>query len=130
MENPLQIIVLPDHLAICRLPPDSPDPAWADGSNLIARVRTPDELSIVCGSDRVPEGVQADSAWRALKVQGPLDLTLVGILSSLSFSLAAAGVGIFVVSTYDTDYLLVKENDLENAIRALREARHEVYDLT
>lgn len=129
MENPLQIIVLPDRLAICRLPPDAPDPAWANGSNLIARVRTSDELSVVCGMDHVPDGIQAEIAWRALKVQGPLDLTLVGILSSLAFSLAAAGVGIFVISTYDTDYLLVKDYDLEKAIQALREARHEVYDL-
>ena len=126
METPLQILVLPDRLAICRLPSGAPDPAWANGSNLIARVRTPEEFSIVCGVDQVPEGVQADVAWRALKVQGPLDLSLVGILSSLAFSLAAAGVGIFVISTYDTDYLLVKDYDLEKATHALQEARHQV----
>jgi hypothetical protein len=89
-------------------------------------MRSGDELSIVCLVERVPEGVMAVRGWRGLRVAGPLDFALVGILAALAVPLAAAGVSIFAVSTYDTDYLFVREQDSETAIRALEAAGHTV----
>ena len=88
--------------------------------------RTPDELSIVCPQELVPEGVEAARGWKSLKVEGKLDLTLVGILSSLTSSLARVGISIFAISTYETDYLFIKERDLDRGIAALRNAGHDI----
>jgi hypothetical protein len=84
--------------------------------------RTPDELSIVCPQEHVPEGVEAVRGWKSLKVEGKLDFTTVGLLSSLTSSLARAGISIFAISTYDTDYLFVKENDLDRGVAALQKS--------
>jgi uncharacterized protein len=84
--------------------------------------RTAAELSVVCREPQVPEGVLADSGWRVFQVEGPLDLALIGVLSRLAAPLAAAGVPIFAISTFDTDYLLVKASDLATAATALRQA--------
>lgn len=119
----LPLAILPGRLAVCRLAPDAAVPAWAGGS-LTAITRTPEELSIVCAQDLVPPGTQAEVGWRALKVEGALDFGLTGILSSLAGSLAAAGISIFALSTYNTDYLLVKEENLARAVRTLRAAGH------
>ena len=87
---------------------------------------TSEETSIVCEEGRVPDGVQADTGWRAFKVAGPLDFSLTGILLAMAVPLAEAGVGIFAVSTYDTDYVLVKQGSLDAAVSALRSAGHVV----
>jgi hypothetical protein len=122
----LTLTLLPETLAICRLKPDEPMPDWALQPGFYSLTRTADELSIVCAQARVPEDVQSDDGWRALKVEGPLDLSLVGILASLTSPLASAGVNIFAISTYDTDYLLVKQDLLEDGVRALEEVGFEV----
>jgi hypothetical protein len=119
----LPLTILPGRLAVCRLAPDAAVPSWVNGP-LTAITRTPEELSIVCAQERVPPGIQAEAGWRALKVAGPLDFGLTGILASLAGPLAAAGISIFALSTYDTDYLLVKEENLEQAERTLRAAGH------
>ena len=80
----------------------------------------------MCPAASIPEGSVAERGWRCLKVHGPLDFSQTGILSSLAEPLAKAGLGIFAVSTYDTDYLLVKANELHKAVRALRQAGHRV----
>ena len=80
----------------------------------------------MCPQELVPAGVQAVKGWRSLKVEGKLDFTLVGILSSLTSSLAHVGIVVFVISTYDTDYVFVKEGDLDRAVAALRNAGHDV----
>ena len=105
-------------------------PAWASGDAgaLHAVVRTADELTIVCPADRVPPDVRAERGWRALQVIGPLDLALTGVLLSLLEPLARAGVGIFAVSTYDTDHVLVRADRLDDAAGALRAAGHRVTD--
>ena len=123
---PLTLSLLPDSLAICRLPPDAPLPGWATAGGFCSLTRTMDELSIVCAQANVPDGVQCDRDWQALKVEGPLDLSLVGIMARLTAPLANAGVNIFAVSTYDTDYLLVKKDRVEEAARALNEAGYEI----
>ena len=118
--------ILPDSLAICRLEPDDPFPDWTGNGDLLSLTRTTDELSIICPQAIVPEGVLADKGWRALKIQGPLDFSLVGVLAELAGLLADAKVSIFVISTFDTDYILVKEEKLKRATEALMIAGHHV----
>jgi hypothetical protein len=88
----------------------------------LAFIRTRDELTVVCVERLVPPEVIAERGWRALQVQGPLDFALVGVLAAITVPLAEAGVSIFAISTYDTDYILVKEEALERAIQALGQA--------
>lgn len=124
--HPLSFSVLPDRLAICRLPPASALPTPPAGGGLWSVTRTADELSLVLSeSARDPEW-PAETGWRAFRVDGTLDFALIGVLASLTTPLAAAGVGLFVVSTYDTDYLLVRERDLETAARTLTAEGHTV----
>ncbi len=90
--------------------------------------RTDEELSIVSSTTDVPAGAKAEAGWRCLKVEGPLAFEMTGVLAGLSAPLARADVPIFVVSTYDTDYLLVKVVNLEKACSALGAAGHIVQD--
>ena len=122
----LPLTILRDSFAICRLRPDESIPSWALSGGFCSLTRTPDELSIVCAQELVPEGVEAVRGWKSLKVEGKLDFNLVGVLSSLASSLARVGVSTFVISTYETDYLLVKESDLDRAVAALRKAGHDI----
>jgi hypothetical protein len=121
----LRLVILPDTFAVCRLPADSPIPTWATGE-LVSITRTADELSVVCRADAVPEGVRRETGWRCLRVAGTLDLSLVGVLASLAVPLAEAGVSVFAVSTFDTDYLLVKDADLGRTTEALTATGHRV----
>jgi hypothetical protein len=117
---------LPDTFAVCRLQPDDPWPAWLRNGAFFSITRTPDELSIVCPVAAVPETVQAERGWRCLKVEGPLDFTLTGVLSSLLTPLAAAGISVYALSTYDTDYLLLKQDDFERSLEVLAGAGHRI----
>ena len=120
----LTLSILPDTFSICRLDPDARVPAWADARPFTSITRTADELSLVCLDKNIPTEVIANHGWRCLKVEGPLDLSLTGILASLAAPLAEARIGIFAISTFDTDYLLVKEQALTEAIAVLEEAGH------
>jgi hypothetical protein len=122
----LLLTALSDLLAICRLDPGAALPDWAGGGRFVSITRTPAELSIVCAAHVVPAAIQAERDWRALQVAGPLDFTLTGILAALAQPLAEAGISIFALSTYDTDYLLVRAHALERAIAALTAAGHHV----
>ena len=124
--QPLALSVLPESLAVCRLEAAAKVPAWAHTGTFRVVTRTPAELSIVCREDAIPAGVPANRGWRAIAVDGTLDFALTGILASLASPLAAAGVSIFAVSTYDTDYVLVKQETLERALEALAAAGHRV----
>jgi len=117
--------VVPGTLAICRLGAHAAVPAWAGGP-LLSVTRTPDELSVVCDQGVVPEGVRAERGWRALAVEGPLDFALTGVLDGLAAPLAAAGISIFAISTFDTDWLLVRDHQLAAASDALRAAGHAI----
>jgi hypothetical protein len=123
---PLVLEVLPGLLAVCRMDSGSAFPGWAQYGTLLALVRTTDELSVVCAQECVPVGVHAEAGWRAIKVLGPLEFALVGVLAGLAQPLAQAGVSLFAISTFDTDYVLVKENKLDSAIQALTAAGFEV----
>jgi len=119
----LSLAVLPDRLAVCRLPAGAPTPTWATGA-VTSVTRTPEEVSVVCAEDAVPAEVRAEGGFRCLTVAGPLDFALTGIIAALAVPLAAAGISIFVVSTFDTDLLLVRDHLLAPAAAALRGAGH------
>src|SRR5260221_2927744 len=119
----LKLSLLPDLLAVCRLERGQDIPAWATGGDFYSVSRIREELSIICASSSVPENVRASRGWRAIKIEGPLDLDLVGILVSVAVSLATAGIGILPIGTFDTDYLLVRDLQLAQAIKDLLATR-------
>ncbi len=116
----LTLVPVEGDFAICRLHRDAPLPAWAFGGGFVSITRTDDELSVVCRQGAVPGGVRCERDWRCLRVAGTLDLSLVGVLASLVVPLADAGISVFAASTFDTDYLLVKEMDAIRAGEVLR----------
>ena len=123
----LTLSVLPETLAVCRLGPGDPMPDWALATNsFLSLTRTSDELSVVCPESCVPDGIRCEGDWRALKIDGPLDFAETGILASLATPLADAGVSVFAVSTFDTDYLLVKQAALDRVRSVLSEAGHRI----
>ena len=122
----LTLDLVPGSFAICRWAPDESLPPSVTEGTFFSVTRTPTELSAVCDVEAVPAGVKSEGPWSVLAVRGPLDLNMTGVLAGLTAPLAAAGVSIFAVSTYDTDYVLVRHHDLDRAIRALRGAGHEI----
>jgi hypothetical protein len=122
----LNLDLLSDELAVCRLPVDAAVPNWAWSGELMSITCSDDEQSVVCAADPVPDDVRHTAGWRAFRVRGPLDFDLVGILAGLSAALADAGIPIFAISTYDTDYVLVRSEQLEGAVEALTAAGYPV----
>lgn len=120
----LTLSLLEATYAICRLGPQAAVPAWAGDAPFTSITRTGDELSIICAEANIPEEVKSDRGWRCFKIEGPLDLSLTGVLSSLLGPLAEAKVNILAISTYDTDYFLVKEEKAGRAAEVLRRAGH------
>lgn len=113
--------ILTEPFAVWKLPPTAPLPT----TDFFVVVRTSDELSLVTPEAIAPaSGETCEPGWRAIKVQGNLDFALVGILAALATPLATAGVSIFAISTFDTDYILVKESQLSDAIAALQSHGH------
>jgi uncharacterized protein len=126
----LKYRVLIDRLAVCRFASDARIPAWALESGFFCVVRTRDELSIVCREDlcredRTPDGALAERGWLALKLEGPFPFSMTGVLASFLQPLAEARIPIFAISTFDTDYVLIKRENLEQAVAALGAAGHE-----
>ena len=119
--------VLDGTYAFCRLDGDAPLPPWfALRAPLAGAVRRGDELSLLVADERVPPEVAAERGFRALEVEGPLDLALTGVMAALSSALAEAGVPIMPLATFDTDVILVRSDRLEDATAALRAAGHTV----
>ncbi len=125
-DQKLTLVPIEGTYAVCRLEAEAPIPAWVGGGPFVSITRSADELSIVCRQETVPEGVRCERPWRCLRIAGTLDFALVGVLASLLDPLADAGISVFLVSTFDTDYLLVKEQDLRRAVEVLRRAGHDV----
>ena len=121
----LCLTALPGEFSVWRLAADDPLPSLERGS-FLSMTRTNDELSIVSPSTDVPSGSQVEDGWRCLRVEGPLAFEMTGVLAELSAPLARAEIPIFVVSTYDTDYLMVKAADLNRACNTLRNEGHTV----
>jgi hypothetical protein len=115
-------------LAVCRFAPDAALPAWVlhASAEFWSITRTPHELSVVCSEDDLPPSVdqQVEKDWRAFEVVGPLPFGLTGVVSGLTAPLAAAGIPVFVVSTYDTDYVLVRAVDFVKAHGVLAGLHH------
>ena len=126
----LDLDLLPEEYAVCRLPAGSPIPAslaaGPDEKSVISLSWAPDELSIICPADRVPDGAVADTAWRCLRVASQVELALFGVLASLIGPLADARVNIVTFSTYSTDYLLVPAVRLSEAVDTLLAAGHRI----
>jgi hypothetical protein len=123
------LIVMRGELAVVRLPPDAHVPPWAftaAAGAIWSMTRTNDELSLVRAADAVPSDARAERDWRALRIAGTIDFALTGVLASVLVPLAEAGVSIFALSTYDTDYVLVRAHALDAAIDALRGAGHQI----
>jgi len=133
LPHKLKYCVLPERLAVCRAAPAAEvKPSWLEGE-FSAIVRTGDELSIVCSDALVAKMLVATVAsefkiergWVALKLEGPVPFSMTGVLASFVRPLAEARIPIFAVSTFDTDYVLVKHENVEQAIAALDAAGHE-----
>lgn len=122
----LGLEALPGLYAICRLGSNEPVPANVLEMRFVAIARTEDELSIVCPEAAAPASARVEAGWRCLRVRGNLPFEATGILASLAAPLAEAGIPIFAVATFDTDYLLVKSDHLERAVGALERAGHTV----
>jgi len=125
----MKLSILNEKLSIVRLKPNQPIPNWSlKSTEFLSISLTEEELSIVCSESSLPskkEDLEVNDGWRCIKVEGPLDFSLTGILSKLAAPLAEANISIFAVSTYDTDYLMVKNDDLNKATEVLTNAGNE-----
>jgi hypothetical protein len=120
----LDLVLEPWWLSVCRLAADAPWPSEPGDSPVFSVTRTPHELSVVCCAGDEPEGSLVEAGWRAFGIVGPLALDLVGVVASVTVPLATADVGVFILSTYDTDLVLVKSSDVDLAMRTLDTAGH------
>lgn len=124
MNTKLKLRQLPGHYAIAKLGVAAAIPAWADGDGFVSISRTPHELSVVCPAERVPAEVNASRAWACFELLGPFAFDETGIALAVIEPLSGERIGVFLVATFDTDYLLVQEKDLATARHALRDAGH------
>lgn len=115
LNHTLTLQLTEQELAVCRLPAATSFPDWIGKSGFVSITRTQDELSIVCEQEAVPENVISNRNWRMIKIKGPLEFSMTGILYSLVKPLSNAGIAVFAISTYDTDYILVKAESFEAA---------------
>ncbi len=118
----MKILVLPMEVAVCRLDAAAEVPEWSRGSRFAAVTRSSRELSVVCECRLVPPDARAERGWTVLELEGPIPFGETGVLASVLEPLARAAVSIFAISTYDTDYVLVRSERLEDALRALQPA--------
>jgi uncharacterized protein len=123
-----ELSLLPERFAIARLAPDAPVPSWAAQGAFFSITRTADELSVVTAARNVPDGFLTQAFFRVLKVHGPFALSEIGVVSALAAALADAKISLFVISTFDTDYLLVSPDQLQAAVATLEKAGHKVQD--
>lgn len=120
----LRYSVLDGCFAVCKMATDSALPEWASKSRFFSATRTADELSLVCAEQAVPIEIQAQPGWACIQFEGPFPFAMTGVLASILNPLAEAEVGIFAISTYDTDYVLVQASQLGAAEEALQRAGH------
>jgi len=125
-QRQLQLSLLKDKYGICTLPNTAPIPGWALTQSLASVTRTDKELTIVCHREIIPSQYQSDLNWRCFKIDGAFDLDQVGVISSISSPLAEAGISIYVISTYETDYFLIQEHNLEQTISVLSGSGHSI----
>jgi len=119
--------LVPGEFSVCRLPAGDPLPAWAESSVFSSVTRSAAELSVICPSRQVPAGIKAESGWSLLQFAGPFDFAAVGVLASVTGPLAHAGLSLLAVATFDTDFILLKADRIEDARRVLMDAGHSVH---
>lgn len=125
----LKLTILQGKYAICRLSPTAALPHWLVKAEFFSVTRTREELSVVALQDEpVSEEITCSRDWRILKIEGPLDLSMIGLIAGVSEIFKDAGIPIFTLSTYDTDYILIKEDNLRKGIRALEGNGHDVVE--
>ena len=124
-----ELSLLAETFTICHLAADAAVPEWATQGQFFSITRTSEELSVIVDTALVPAGLRTKITWRAMKVHGPFDLSEVGVLAALVQPLADAGVSVFAVSTFDTDFLLVQCSQLREAISGLRNAAHTIHEV-
>lgn len=120
----MKLAEIPGSFSVLRFQPQEPFPVWANGLTFVSVTRTDEELSIICKTSDIPATVKAKAEhdWKCFRVQGPLDFSLTGILSSIAAPLAEAKISIFAFSTFDTDYVMVKNENFEKAKETLRKS--------
>ena len=126
-QHQLTLHLLPQKFSVCWLPSDASIPQWAQRGTVFSITRTADELSVVCETKYVPSSVKSEKGFRCFKLVGPFPFSMTGVLASVLQPPAEARISIFAISTYDTDYLMVKERSLAKAIKVLRAAGHRVH---
>jgi hypothetical protein len=126
MPTQFTLIVLPDTFAVCRMSNVSSIPGWAMVGDFFSVTRTADEVSLVCRQDAVPDYVRSEKNWRCLRIAGTIPFSVTGVVAALTAPLADAGISVFVLSTFDTDYLLTKEKDWAKALDVLRRHSHTI----
>lgn len=124
----LTLKLFKEKYGVCRLKNDDELPTWCTLDNFVSITKTEDELSIVCKEDIIKTGVVCEKDWQMLKIIGPLDFSLIGILSSISSILASKKISIFAISTYDTDYILVKNDKIDEALEILLANNYTILD--
>jgi hypothetical protein len=124
----MELAVMSQELAVCRLEDHEPVPDWVWRGELVSVTRARGELSLICAAGAVPDGAadKVERGWRALVVTTPMDFSMTGVAASITKPLADAGVSVLPIATHDTDYFLVKEDRLADAIEALLLAGHQV----
>lgn len=122
----LQLIVAPERVAVVRLEPHAAVPFWARAGAFVSVTRTEDELSIVCPASAVPAEVPCEGPFSRIQIRGPLAFSETGVLVSLASPLSEAGISLFALSTYDTDHILVAEQDRDRALEVLEAAGHRI----
>ena len=125
-EKILTLKLLKETFAVSRLNKNEVIPDWINTSDFYSITKTEDELSIVCSQESVPKDIKHEDDFKALKIEGPLDFSLIGILSKISTILAKSKISIFAISTYDTDYILVKNTDIPRTIEVLSNENYEI----
>ena len=126
VKTKLKFRVISGSFAVCRLSVADPVPQWATKGIFTSVTRTAEELSIVCAAENVPQQHQSETPWTCLKIEGPFAFSQIGILGAFIAPLVEAGISIFAIATYDTDYVLVQEPFADKAIQALQNAGHEL----
>ncbi len=126
MSHQLTIVIYEKMYAICQLEPQAAVPAWVEGREFVSITRTAAELSIVCQQDKLPGDVRAEKNRRLMRIEGKLGFELTGVLASVTAPLSKAELSIFAMSTYDTDYLLIADEDLQKAAEMLEAAGHTI----
>lgn len=126
MDNKLNLKLLKGKYSVCRLDKNNEIPKWIFKEEFFSITKTEDELSIVCLQDNIKENIRCEKDWKILKIEGPLDFSLIGILSGISTLMANNDISIFAISTYDTDYVLIKEESINRAIKVLKNNNYNI----